>query len=118
MADSALVGCGLYAENAVGAAVATGLGELIARVCGSFLIVERMRAGDAPQAACEEAVRRILRMNPSGESHGVPLRAAFLAISRDGEVGAAAVQTGYQYAVSREGRHDLLDGKDLLEKEK
>ncbi len=114
VADSALVGCGLYAENAVGAAVATGLGELIARVCGSFLVVERMRAGDPPHAACEEAVRRIVRMNPSGESHGVPIRAAFLAINREGEVGAAAIRPGYQYAVCRDGAHALLDGVALL----
>ncbi len=114
VSDSALVGCGLYADNEVGAAVATGLGEVIARVCGSFLIVERMRGGASPQAACEEAVRRIVKMNPSHADHGVPIRASFLAMGRDGEVGAASVRPGFQYAICRNGTHELLDGKAAL----
>ena len=114
VSDSALVGCGLYADNEVGAAVATGLGEVIARVCGSFLIVERMRGGASPQAACEEAVRRIVKMNPSHSDHGVPIRASFLAVGRDGQVGAASIRPGFQYAICRNGTHELLDGKAML----
>jgi N4-(beta-N-acetylglucosaminyl)-L-asparaginase len=114
VSDSAMVGCGLYADNGVGAAVATGMGEIIARVCGSFLIVERMRAGAPPQEACEEAVRRIVGMNPSGSSHGVPIRAAFLAMDREGRIGAASIRSGFQYALSRDGRHVLMDGPAML----
>ena len=109
-----MVGCGLYAENGVGAAVATGLGEVIARICGSFLIVEQMRGGASPQAACEEAVRRILRMNPSRSDHGVPIRASFLAMDRDGQVGAASLRSGFQYALCKNGAHELLNGKAML----
>jgi isoaspartyl peptidase/L-asparaginase-like protein (Ntn-hydrolase superfamily) len=114
VSDSALVGCGLYADNGVGAAVATGMGEIIARVCGSFLIVERMRAGVAPQEACGEAVRRILHMNASGSCHGIPIRASFLAMDREGRIGTASIRSGFQYALCREGRHVLADGEALL----
>lgn len=114
VSDSAMVGCGLYADNEAGAAVATGLGEVIARVCGSFLIVERIRGGASPQDACEEAVRRILKMNPSLSERDRSVQAAFLAMDRDGQVGAAAIRSGFQYTVCRNGVHELQSGKSLL----
>ncbi|MBE0556932.1 MAG: isoaspartyl peptidase/L-asparaginase, partial [Proteobacteria bacterium] len=38
--DSPIPGAGLFVDNAVGAAVGTGRGELIMQVCGSHLVVE------------------------------------------------------------------------------
>ena len=57
--DSPIIGAGLFVDNEVGAATATGLGETIIKICGSFLIVELMRQGRTPQEACEEAVKGI-----------------------------------------------------------
>ena len=43
--DSPIIGSGLYVDNEVGAAGATGIGENVMRYCASFLIVEFMRRG-------------------------------------------------------------------------
>jgi N4-(beta-N-acetylglucosaminyl)-L-asparaginase len=47
--DSPIIGAGLYLDNEVGGAVATGMGEAILKSVGSFLIVELMRQGISPQ---------------------------------------------------------------------
>jgi len=58
--DSPIIGAGMYADNEVGGAAATGMGELVLKTLGSFLIVELMRQGMTPQQACEEAIGRIV----------------------------------------------------------
>src|SRR5690606_27754388 len=59
--DSPIIGAGLYVDNEVGAATATGHGEEVIRTVGSHLVVELMRQGRTPQKACEEAVNRIIK---------------------------------------------------------
>ena len=59
--DSPIIGAGLYVDNEVGAAGATGRGEEVIRTCGSFYVVERMRSGLSPQEACEAICQRIRR---------------------------------------------------------
>jgi L-asparaginase/N4-(beta-N-acetylglucosaminyl)-L-asparaginase len=49
--DSPIIGAGLYVDPTVGAAVATGMGELMMGTCATFLVVERLRAGDPPKQA-------------------------------------------------------------------
>jgi N4-(beta-N-acetylglucosaminyl)-L-asparaginase len=93
--DSPLVGHGLYAEDSVGAAAATGVGEEAIKVCGSFLVVERMRAGDSPAAACQEALRRV-RARHGGDA-GVQL--AFIALRGDGAWGAASLRRGFSHGL-------------------
>src|SRR5438105_538313 len=56
--DSPIIGAGLYVDDTAGAAGATGLGEEIIRIGGSFFIVEQLRTGRSPQEACGAAVRR------------------------------------------------------------
>lgn len=105
--DSPIIGAGLFVDGEVGGATATGRGEEIIRVAGTHLIVELMRFGSAPQAACEEACDRIIRNHPGAAD--VP-DCAFLALRADGEVGAASVNGGYfQYARSDAEGHRLLD---------
>ena len=56
--DSPIIGHGLYVDPRRGAAVATGTGELIMGVCGSFLAVELMGRGASPAtppAKCSNA---------------------------------------------------------------
>ena len=43
--DSPLIGAGLFVDNEVGGATATGVGEEVVKTVGSFLIVELMRQG-------------------------------------------------------------------------
>jgi N4-(beta-N-acetylglucosaminyl)-L-asparaginase len=110
--DSPLIGAGLYVDNAGGAAGATGIGEEIIRICGSFTIVEAMRAGRSPQEACELAVRKI---NAVAVRRGVhPAQAAFLALDTQARTGAACTaQTNFQYAVGRGNRIDLLKAVEI-----
>ncbi|UCS93181.1 N(4)-(beta-N-acetylglucosaminyl)-L-asparaginase [Echinicola marina] len=105
--DSPIIGAGLYVDNEVGAATATGLGESIIKVCGSFLIVELMRQGRTPQEACEEAVKRLVRKNKGIEG----IQAGFLAMNKDGEHGAYAVHPGFNYAMHHQGGKSLIDSK-------
>ena len=105
--DSPIIGAGLYVDDEVGAATATGLGESIIRICGSFLIVELMRQGRTPQEACEEAVRRLIAKNKGIED----IQAGFLAINKDGEYGAYAVHPGFNFARHHQEGKDLVDSK-------
>jgi len=105
--DSPIIGAGLFVDDEVGAATATGLGESIIRICGSFLIVELMRQGRTPQEACEEAVRRLIAKNKEIKD----IQAGFLAINKDGEYGAYAVHPGFNFAKHYEGGKEMLDSK-------
>ncbi|MFC4873345.1 isoaspartyl peptidase/L-asparaginase family protein [Negadavirga shengliensis] len=105
--DSPIIGAGLYVDDEVGAATATGLGEEVIRICGSFLIVELMRQGRPPQEACEEAVRRAISKCKNIESTQI----GFLAINRDGEYGAFSIHPGFNYARHQEKGKDLIDAK-------
>ena len=91
--DSPIIGAGLYVDNEVGAAGATGRGEEVIRTCGSFLVVEFMRQGMAPQKACEEACLRIIRINGGEEKvKQLGFNDKFVAVNKNGEVGCAAIR--------------------------
>jgi len=105
--DSPIIGAGLYVDNEVGAATATGLGESIIRICGSFLIVELMRQGRTPQEACEEAVKRLISKNKNIKD----IQAGFLAMNKEGEVGAYAVHPGFNFAKGTTIENELIDSK-------
>ena len=88
--DSPIIGAGLYVDNAVGAAGATGRGEEVIRTCGSFLVVEKMRDGMTPQEACEFVCKRIIDIN--GGTKNVNFNDKFVAINVNGEVGCASIR--------------------------
>ena len=101
--DSPIVGHGLYVDNAVGAASATGMGEVIMRYCASFLVVEYMRQGLSPRAACVETVKR---MSERGERGPV----ALIALNKQGEYGAGSLgKNRFPYAVLAGGENVLLE---------
>ena len=108
--DSPLIGCGLYANNETGAAVATGRGEEIARTCGSFAIVNLMREGHTPQEACESVVRHLVTRVPTSKRHQM----AYTAINRDGNFGAAAARPPFPYAVTTKSVNEIRSGFTLL----
>lgn len=103
--DSPIIGAGLYVDGEVGGATSTGVGEEVIRNAGSFLVVELMRQGRSPQEACEEAVRRIVKKRPDGAKE---MQVGFLALRRDGVVGAHAIQRGFTYAVCDAKKQDGL----------
>ncbi len=94
--DSPIIGAGLFVDNEVGAATSTGLGEEVIRICGSHLVVELMRQGNSPQEACEKAVKRIVKNQPQKSKE---IQVGFLALGKNGEYGAYALQPGFTYAV-------------------
>lgn len=102
--DSPIIGSGLYVDNEVGAAGATGLGENVMRYCASFLIVEFMRQGMPPHEACRQAIRRIMRTEPKGAN----LSINFVALDKHGRYGAAGTDNGFQYSVTTPGSSRVL----------
>lgn len=88
--DSPIIGAGLYVDNQVGAAGATGRGEEVIRTCGSFLVVEKMRAGLSPQEACEAACRPIIDIN--GGPANCDFNDKFIAVNKTGQVGCASIR--------------------------
>ena len=104
--DSPIIGSGLYVDNDVGAAGATGLGENVMRYCGSFLVVELMRQGLHPEEACLEAIRRIARKDPKGTGISV----SFVALDKKGRYGAAGSAKGFQYSVTTKSSSRVLTG--------
>lgn len=103
--DSPIIGAGLYVDNEYGGAVATGVGEEVIRNVGSFLVVELMRQGYAPQDACKEAVMRIIRKKPQIAKE---IQVGFLALNKQGKYGAYAIQKGFSYAVCDQADQALL----------
>ncbi len=103
--DSPIIGAGLYIDNEIGGATSTGVGEEVVRNVGSFLVVELMRQGYAPEAACKEAVMRIIKKKPEIAKN---IQVGFLAMNKNGEYGAYAIQKGFSYAVCDNKKQDLV----------
>ncbi|MEM9918614.1 MAG: N(4)-(beta-N-acetylglucosaminyl)-L-asparaginase [Bacteroidota bacterium] len=110
--DSPIIGAGLYIDNEVGGATATGMGEAVLKSLGSFLVVELMRQGKSPMDACKEAVMRIVRRQPDYKKFQV----GYLAVNKDGVVGAYCIQPGFIYGLCREGKNKLLNGQSYITK--
>jgi N4-(beta-N-acetylglucosaminyl)-L-asparaginase len=109
--DSPIIGAGLFVDNEVGGATSTGVGEEVIRNVGSFLVVELMRQGYHPEDACKEAVKRIVKKKPQ-TAKGIQV--GFLAINKQGEYGAYAIQSGFSFAVCNAEKQDLLiPGKSI-----
>ena len=105
--DSPIIGAGLYVDNEVGAATATGVGEEVIRIVGSHLVVELMRQGLTPQDACREAVNRIVKKNAAKSKD---IQVGFLALNKNGEYGSYCLQKGFTYAVHTLAGNILSDG--------
>ncbi len=104
--DSPIIGAGLFVDNKVGAATSSGTGEEVIRICGTHLIIELMRFGYSPTKACKEAVRRIIDRDPKAAKE---IQVGFIAIAKDGEVGAFAIQKGFTYSVTNATTNKVFD---------
>jgi len=93
--DSPIIGAGLYVDNEVGAAAATGKGEAVIKVAGSFLVVEFMRQGNSPQDACQLAIERLIKKNKDFKEFQV----GFIALNKNGETGAYAINKDFTYCL-------------------
>ncbi|PRY11676.1 L-asparaginase/N4-(beta-N-acetylglucosaminyl)-L-asparaginase [Pontibacter ummariensis] len=108
--DSPIIGAGLFVDNEVGAATATGLGEAVIRMVGSHLVVELMRQGNSPEKACRLAVERII----SKQKNVKDLQVGFIALNKQGEYGGYCIQKGFNYAVLDQTTKKLIDAKSKL----
>ena len=102
--DSPIIGAGLFIDNEIGGACATGMGEAIIRIAGSHTVVELMRQGKSPQDACRLAVERII----SKHDDLTGLQCGFIAMDVNGRVGSYSVYSGFNYALQME------DGKNVM----
>ncbi len=109
--DSPIIGAGLFVDNEVGAAVSTGVGEEVIRICGTHLVVEFMRQGNSPELACKKAVQRIIKRDPAKAS---TMQVAFIAVNKKGEHGAYSIIKGFQYCVKSNNETKMYDSKFLL----
>jgi len=112
--DSPILGAGMFCDNEVGGACATGTGELVMKTLGSFLIVELMRQGMSPQEACEEAINRIHRKKQYRKTDQV----GYLAVNKTGEVGAFGLRGGFYYTVFSGGENKVFKAGSLLKTER
>jgi N4-(beta-N-acetylglucosaminyl)-L-asparaginase len=103
--DSAIVGSGLFVDNEIGAATATGLGEEVLKTVGSYLIVELMRQGKSPQEACELAILRIIEKTPNFEDFQV----GYIAVNKKGETGAYSIHEGFTTTTYQDEKNTIIN---------
>ncbi|HET6765832.1 MAG TPA: N(4)-(beta-N-acetylglucosaminyl)-L-asparaginase [Chitinophagaceae bacterium] len=106
--DSPIIGAGLFVDNEVGACTATGQGEDVIRVAGSHSVVELMRQGLSPEAACKKVIERIVRIK---KGKAKDIQVAFLAVNKKGQVGAFAIHPGFDYAIRTNEVEKLVGSK-------
>jgi N4-(beta-N-acetylglucosaminyl)-L-asparaginase len=108
--DSPVIGAGLYVDNTVGAATATGVGEEVVRICGAHTVVELMRQGLSAEAACKKALERLISMRGQKAKD---FQVAFIAVKKSGGFGGYAMQEGFTYAVQTRGGSKVYKAKSL-----
>ncbi|MEI6508152.1 MAG: N(4)-(beta-N-acetylglucosaminyl)-L-asparaginase [Bacteroidota bacterium] len=109
--DSPIIGAGLYVDNEIGAATATGHGEEVIRIAGSHLVVELMRQGNSPKDACKLAVERIIKLQTIRNKNIKDIQVGFIALNKKGEYGAYCIQSGFNYAVYDHTGNKLIDSE-------
>ena len=105
--DSPIIGAGLFLDNEVGAAAATGLGEAIIKTSGSAMVVELMRQGASPLEACKTIVERISKIHKSGPEWEY-LQVGFIAINKNGDYAGYSLRKGFNYSLCDNENKDLL----------
>jgi N4-(beta-N-acetylglucosaminyl)-L-asparaginase len=116
--DSPIIGAGLYVDNAIGAAGATGRGEAVIHVCGSFAVVQEMARGATPTEACLTVLRSIVdhtREKRLRNANGNPnFNVTFYALRKDGAYGSACLHAGGTFAVHDGAKNQTVASAALL----
>ncbi len=103
LGDSPIIGAGMYVDNAIGAAGATGRGEAVLANCGAFLAVRHMDAGMTPTEACLAVLKHIADRTLEKrlrDEHGRPnFSVSMYALRKDGAFGSAAMYKGGFFTV-------------------
>jgi N4-(beta-N-acetylglucosaminyl)-L-asparaginase len=109
--DSPIIGAGLFVDNEVGACTATGQGEDVIRVAGSHSVIELMRQGLSPEAACKKVIERIVKIKKEKIKE---IQVAFLAMNKRGQVGSFAIHPGFEYAIRTNEMEKMVKSKSFL----
>ena len=112
LGDSPIIGAGLFVDNEVGACTATGQGEDVIRVAGSHSVVELMRQGMSPEAACKKVIERIMKIKGAKAKD---IQVAFLAVNKKGQVGSYAIHKGFSYAIKTTDVEKLVKAKSIMD---
>ncbi|NOT52660.1 MAG: N(4)-(beta-N-acetylglucosaminyl)-L-asparaginase [Chitinophagaceae bacterium] len=112
LGDSPIIGAGLFVDNEVGACTATGQGEDVIRVAGSHSVVELMRQGLSPEAACKKVIERIIRIKGAKAKD---IQVGFLALNKKGQHGAYAIHKGFSYAIKTNDMEKMIVSKYMME---
>ena len=105
--DSPIIGAGLFLDNEVGAAAATGLGEAIIKTSGSAMVVELVRQGHSPLEACKTIVDRISKIHMNSPEWEY-LQVGFIALNKNGEYAGYSLRKGFNFSLQDEINKDLL----------
>jgi len=103
--DSPIIGSGLFVDNEIGAAVATGMGEEVVKTVGSFLVVELMRQGKSPQDACKEAIKRIVDKPNSNYKN---FQVGYIAVNKQGETGSYSIHQWFSMTKFHSGKNENI----------
>jgi len=102
--DSPIIGAGLYVDGKIGAAVATGTGELVMRAVSAFHIIEQLRQGVEPDRALEAAAARIL-----ADKHIThEMQVGLMVLRADGKWSARSIREGFQFAVATDAKANMM----------
>ncbi len=112
LGDSPIIGAGLFVDDEVGGATASGLGETIIQTAGCHTVVELMRQGYTPEEACKEACKRISKKHSKWKISDV--QACFIALRKDGVTGSYCIKKGFNYALTTQEGTILKDAPYLL----
>lgn len=115
--DSPLIGCGLFVDNDIGAAGATGKGEECIKINGAHTIVEMMRRGMSPTDACLEALKRIANNHNNNMAKLRQIGMDFYAVNKKSEHGGASLWSHEEIATDNgiklnRARYAVNDGKE------
>ncbi len=108
--DSPIIGSALFVDNEIGSAAATGLGEEVIKTVGSFLVVEMMRQGYSPEAACKEALKRVIKAHNGNPDFQI----GYIALRKDGKVGGACLKWSFDYAHYHKNKNKLFTVKGMI----
>lgn len=107
--DSPIVGAGIYADDEMGAAGATGNGEELWKACASFRTVQAMGRGLSAQEACDETIRHMLRR----QEHAADMACVVFALDRAGDFGAATTAGTFELWICMDGQFEMRSFQPL-----
>ncbi|KPJ84346.1 MAG: hypothetical protein AMS18_16900 [Gemmatimonas sp. SG8_17] len=117
--DSPIIGAGLYVDNDIGGAGATGHGEECVKISASRIVVEKMREGLSPAAACRLVCETVASRHGGRPMFGLKL----VALNKNGAYGCCALRgrlgedgtiTGLGFCVQDATGHRMEPGDALL----